>query len=345
MKHGNTQPALGFAAMLLTVITLSGCVSNQPKLGGGGSLATGSGGAAGARGESNQLVKCRRPIGTAALINPNMGYGMGMRSTIAVPGILPTYLTMNPYGVDYTGLGLTSPIPVVKLIMSQSGCFRVVDRGAGSAAIDRERAIAAGGQFQKDSNMGIGQMVAADYIITPTITRNNPGASGGLGALGGLIPGIGGLAAAALTVRNKEAQVMLSVTNVRTGVQEAIAEGSATKTDLGFGGLGYYGLGGLGGAYQNTDMGKMVAAAFIDAHNNLVTQLRAIKGIAASTDNAGFRTTATVNLRAGASKSAAVLASIAKGTHVVHSGVAIAGWWEVDVHGHSGWIHSNFIAR
>lgn len=322
--------------MLATSLALTGCVSNQPKLGGGASRVTGSAGADGTHKADSQLVKCSRPIGTAALIEP----GAGGVPIGGYPGVYPLGLA------GYASAGLTSPIPLVRLIMAQSGCFRVVDRGAASAALQRERAIAASGQLQKNSNMGGGQMVAADYIITPAITRGNGRASGGLAGLGGVVPGWVGIGLGGLSINKLEAQVMLSVTNVRSGVQEAIAEGSANKTDLGFGGLGWAGwVAGGGGAYQNTDLGKVVAAAFIDAHNNLVEQLRAIPDSLAHRDNAGFVTTARVNLRSGPSTTAPVRASIAKNTGLRHTGAAVAGWWEVDIAGQSGWIHSDYIAR
>ena len=148
MQKLETSRWLGVA---LALVVLTGCQSNQPKLGGGSSMVTGSAGAVGTKGEASQLVKCDRPIGVAALIGTGYGIGgLGMRGTIEVPGILPTYMTLNPYGADLSG-GLANPIPVVKLIMSQSGCFKVVDRGVASIAMERERAIAAGGQMQKEA--------------------------------------------------------------------------------------------------------------------------------------------------------------------------------------------------
>jgi len=343
MKRSNIK-STPIIAGLLTALLLSGCVSNQPKLGGGDSLVTGSHGADGTQDASDQLLTCARPIGTAALVEPGSMAGGYSLSGYGIPG-----MGVPVYGVGYGGFasyGLSSPIPVLKLIMAQSGCFKVVDRGAGAAMLQRERDIARSGQLEKGANMGPGQLAAADYIITPNITRGNNNASGGGALFGGLMPGLPGLALAAISVKNLEAEVMLSVTNVRTGVQEAVAQGSASKTDFGLGGGGYgWLIGGLGGGYQNTDMGKMVAAAFVDAHNKLVTQLGGITRSASRSDNAGYRTTAQVNLRSGPSPSSPVLASIAKNTHVSASGVAVNGWWEVDVHGHSGWIYADYIAR
>jgi len=52
-----------------------------------------------------------------------------------------------------------------------------------------------------------------------------------------------------INVSSKTADVVLTVTNVRTSEQQAIAQGHGSKTDVGFGvGGGGFGLGGFGAA-------------------------------------------------------------------------------------------------
>src|SRR5882757_6822785 len=101
-----------FMNPLFRVLLMGGTVAlaacqGQPQLGQGGSVVSGSGGSAGAQGASEQMVHCAGPIGTAALVEPDA----------QVSGRL-------------SALGLQSPIPLMRLIMAQSNCFRVVDRGA-----------------------------------------------------------------------------------------------------------------------------------------------------------------------------------------------------------------------
>jgi uncharacterized protein YgiM (DUF1202 family) len=132
-------------------------------------------------------------------------------------------------------------------------------------------------------------------------------------------------------------------------VQEAVAEGSATKRDMDFG-LGGWGGGvaGVGGGYQDTEVGKIVAAAFLDAHNNLVAQMQAMRPEAVEMQKAaggGYQTTAGVNFRAGPSTSASVLGTLPAGARVVPTGETRGSWWAVEANGREGWIHSNFIAR
>src|SRR6056297_2224335 len=97
------------AGMSFLAITLAGCQTNDVRLGGGPTAVTGSAGAAGNQGQSEQLIRCARPIGYAALLEPD-----------------------NPHWSRY---GLSSPVPLIRLMMAQSGCFRVVDRGAASSAL------------------------------------------------------------------------------------------------------------------------------------------------------------------------------------------------------------------
>lgn len=243
-----TRFLLPFVAV---VMTLGGCETTGMQMGTASSVA-----GDGAENENQvELTKCPRPIGVAALAEDNY---------------------QNLYN-----FGLESPLPIVRVLMQKSGCFQVVDRGAASQALERERGLAASGELQAGSNLGGGQMVAADFIITPSVlvSDNDAGGSG----LGGLIAGtmfgptIGAIASG-ISTEKRSANVTLYLTNVRTGIQEAAVEGSATKNDISFGvGAGaYYGgfAGAAGGAYQDTDLGKVIIAALVDAHNHLVAEMR-----------------------------------------------------------------------
>jgi hypothetical protein len=306
--------------IVLAVLAAGGCASTQTQLGGGSSMVTGSAGAAGTQGAAPQLTRCAAPIGTAALVEQDW------------PAL--------------TAAGLTSPIPLLRIMMAQSNCFQVVDRGQASAALERERAMAGAGELQKGSNMGAGQMKAADFLITPNVVFKDPNSGGGFGALGGLLPGAVGAVAGGVRWTNAEAQVTLFLTNVRTGVQEAAAEGSAKKTDIGFGGLGFAGIvGGAGGAYASTDIGKITAAAFLDAHNKLVAQVQATQPAATRPSESGYVTLSAVNLRSGPSTSAPIVTTLDKGVAVTPTGEKNGSWWAVEAAGRTGWLHSDYITR
>ena len=82
--------------------------------------------------------------------------------------------------------GLQSPTGLIRMIVQQSNCFQVVERGAAMQNMMQERALAAGGQMQSDQDIGKGQVVSADFIVTPNVVFSEGNAGGGGGAaLGG----------------------------------------------------------------------------------------------------------------------------------------------------------------
>ena len=258
----NTLSLAGRLAALAATATLTvtGCAS-QTQLGGGGSqYVSGSAGAAGSVGASSALAHCDQPLGTAALVEPE-AYTLG---------ILSNY-------------GLHSPVPVLRLLMAQSNCFRVIDRGAAMTSIQAEDTLKQSGMLRSDSTTARGRMVTTQYLITPNVLFSNQNAGGmnALAGLGGLLGSAGALAGGVLgSMHFQEAQSALFLTDAQTGEQTAVAEGSAKVTDFGgLGGLGTLvgGIGGLGGVsgYGNTAEGKLVVAALVDAHNKLVQQVRA----------------------------------------------------------------------
>jgi hypothetical protein len=137
----------------------------------------------------------------------------------------------------------------------------------------QERALASSGELRQDSNVGAGQMVTADFILTPGVvfSENNAGGVGGAGFLR-RAPVVGAIAGG---LKFKEAQTSMLVADSRSGVQVAAAEGSTKKADLRLGGALFGGGGGASaGGYGNTNEGKIIAAAFMDNYNGIVTAVR-----------------------------------------------------------------------
>ena len=96
----------------------------------------------------------------------------------------------------------------------------------------QERALADSGEVREGSNVGKGQMVAADYTLNPSIQF----ATGNAGGVGGLLSAFVGKAAHAGTVlgglKFKKASTALVLVDNRSRVQLAAAEGEARKTDF-----------------------------------------------------------------------------------------------------------------
>jgi hypothetical protein len=159
------------------------------------------------------------------------------------------------------------------MMIQQSNCFVVVERGQGLRNMEQERALAAGGQTRAGSNIGGGQMVAADFILTPGVVFSE----GNAGGIGGAAAGLLGRKAAIVAggLKFKEAQTSMLVSDSRSGVQVAAAEGSTRKADMRLG-AGLFGGGGgaAAGGYGNTNEGKIIAAAFMDNYNKIVGVVR-----------------------------------------------------------------------
>jgi hypothetical protein len=254
----------------------------------------------------------------------------------------------------WTALGLESPEALLKVFVMKSGCFTLVDRGAGFAMAQQERALAAGGTLQGGSNIGAGQVRAADYILVPDIVSRN-GNSGGTnvgGLLGGFLPGGFGAIASHIDVSSKTADVVLTVTNVRTSEQQATEEGHGSKTDVGFGfGGGWGGWGGFGAAgisnYQNTAIGQVVILAYIDAYTKLVGDLGGLSADAKADAPSQAVTLARAGvMRAAPSEKGKVLKPLEAGIILYPTGNTKDMWVEVaDEVGNKGWVSRLSLAN
>ncbi|MGN6277867.1 MAG: CsgG/HfaB family protein [Sphingomonas sp.] len=205
---------------------------------------------------------------------------------------LGTIAIIEPDNQWWRELNLGSPEAILKIFVQQSGCFRLVNRGSAMQSRAMERALADQGELQAGSNLGRGQVKAADYFLQPDIVTSNSNSGGGNvgSAIGGLLGhhfgGFGALAGG-INVKKKEANVTLSIVNARTTEEEALTEGYARKTDIGFaggGGGGWWGGFAAAGAsgYQNTEIGQVIVLAYLDAYTKLVTQLGGLPSNAAA---------------------------------------------------------------
>jgi len=164
---------------------------------------------------------------------------------------------------------------VLRTLIQQSNCFVVVERGAALNNMMMERDLAASGEMRQGSKMGKGQMVAADYTMSPTINFSEKGTGAVGGLLGGALGGVAGVVAGGL--KANEASTTLLLIDNRSGVQVSASQGSAKNYDIaGFGGGFFGGVAGLGG-YTNTPEGKIIVTAFMDSYNNMVRALRNYK--------------------------------------------------------------------
>ncbi len=253
LRAADVFSGLWVGVMLVATLVLSGCEGTMPVLGGAKSSATGAAGGATAEGASKDLERCSESLGTLAVVEDQSAQW---------------YAQLSEYK-------LGSTVPVLRMMIQQSNCFVVVERGRAMNNLMQERALESSGEMRQGSNFGRGQMVAADYTMSPSINFSKKGTGGLSGALGsfgrwGTVAGVvaGGLKA------NEASTTLLMIDN-RSGVQLAAAEGSSKNYDFNlFGGMFGGRLGGSAGGYTNTPEGKIITAAFMDSYNQLVKAVR-----------------------------------------------------------------------
>jgi curli biogenesis system outer membrane secretion channel CsgG len=240
------------SALLCAAFMTAGCAQMQMGAQEAKTTATGSVGGANAQNANSQLEKCDRPLGTVAVVEDS---------------------TAPWYGILTGQYRLGSTVPVLKLLVQQSNCFVVVERGRAMGSMMQERQLEQSGELRSNSKFGRGQMASADYALSPSITFSNQDA-GGLGAtIGGILGPVGSFLGGNL--KAKEASTLLTLVDNRSGVQVAAAEGSARNIDMGIlGGLFGSGAWGTAGGYARTAEGKVIVAAFTDAYNGIVKAVR-----------------------------------------------------------------------
>ena len=284
--------------------------------------------------EGAVLEKCDAPKGTIAVAEPQSHVIMAL-----------------------SRYNLPPPTSLLRQYIQNSNCFQVVERGRAMRNIQQERNLSESGMLQQDSNMGGGQMVTADFVMTPDVVfkDSNAGGAGVGAAVGSLFGGVGSLVGAvAGGVKFQEAQTTLTMADTRSTIQVAAASGTYKKADWAFGGV----LGAIGGgAYTSTDEGKIVAAALLDNYNNIVRDVRSNPSLLESTSAVAQQNAAAslqaVNHRPGAvlrakldnvkvldepERGADVVSKLKKGEEVVFMGDAEDGYLYVQGSEAEGWV-------
>lgn len=335
------------AAVALSLLCLPLAAGAQgvlgQKKGEGGSEIQGSTGPGGSQGD-NGLEHCDKPMGALAVVEPQ------------------DYVSQS-----LSRYGLQSPTGLIRMMVQQSNCFIVVERGIGMQNMMQERALQESGELRQNSNMGGGQMVSADFVLTPAVVFSESDSGGVGGALGGLLPGSSGrvLGAVAGGLKFKEAQTSMLVTDSRSGVQVAAAEGSSKKADLKLGGalFGSSAAGALGG-YTKTNEGKVIAASLMDNYNNIVRSVRSQpslqRDVGTLAEEAGRKTKGGAvfnegdtivpklgNLKVFASPSdtSKTVATLSKGEEMIFMGEEQNGYLKVESSNGGGWVKKVLVTR
>src|SRR5688572_28934415 len=101
-----------------------------------------------------EIPTCTKPLGAISVIEPEDGVNW------------------------WSDQQLPAPSKLIKVFVNKSRCFTLVDRGAGLGAAMRERDLGADGELRNRSNIGKGQIKAADYVMVPDLIGANSNAGG-----------------------------------------------------------------------------------------------------------------------------------------------------------------------
>ena len=337
------RPVVGAIAALSLATTASAQGVTGYKQGKGASAIKGAAGTEGSSGDKG-LEHCDRPMAAMAVVEPQSEYMMAL-----------------------SRYNLQSPVSLIRMMIQQSNCFIVVERGQGLRNMQQERLLAEDGQMRSGANIGGGQMVAADFILTPGVVFSE-GNAGGIGGAMGMFGRHAGLAGSVVGgLQFKEAQTSMLVADARSGVQVAAAEGSTKKADLNLGaGLWGYGGGGSLGGYGNTNEGKIIAAAFLDNYNKIVGVVRgdeslqrgvgSLKTEAASggTRKAGANFNegdvvgpkiAGIRLFAEPDEASKVVTTMTRGDEFLATGEEKNSFIKVEGASASGWVKTTMISK
>jgi curli biogenesis system outer membrane secretion channel CsgG len=221
----------------------------------------------------------------------------------------------------------------------------------GLQAAQAERALAGGGELRGGSNIGKGQMKAADYVLVPDVVNQNSRAGGKNigGILGGMVGGLAGAVMGGISMKSKTASVVLTLTDVRSTEQVSLQQGTAKKTDIGWGagGGGFFGGFAAAGAssYANTEIGQVVTMAYLDAFAKLVTDVKAIQPDAKANNVSQAVTMAKPGkMYEKADIKSKVVRELDPGMTLYPSGEKEGLWWKAsDELGNEGWVPSTLF--
>jgi len=233
------------AAVICTAAALAGlvsCASEKTRGGGPIDMQIASG--------DDRVARCGERVGAVAI----------------------TEADTNAQALSSAGLP-RSMAPLVRQLLMQTRCFVVVERGAAFAALENEMKIREQQGLERSRQMA--SLTAADYVFRAEIVfvEQTGGNKGAVGAMfGNLLGGIGGES------RSREALVVISAVDARTSEIVAASFGRGTNETSGVGSIILGGgLVALQGGWLDTPQAKPVAAALVDAWNQLLPRLMAAR--------------------------------------------------------------------
>ena len=271
-------------AVAAAVALLGGCASRPS--GPPPPASTGAAGGGSAVGADASLQTCLGPVGTVRLQDALAEADTASSETASNPTIQSVVVLLKQINSmapkDKPMAGANVSIDALRLLIQQSNCLVIVDRGTSeSAASDEKRRTRSHNSEVRDSaNMGSGQEVAADFVLRAQVLDLGATESSGF-SLGAFIP-FKALGGASGSQQVTAAKVQLVLSDVRAKIQLAVAQGEGSGKNTGIASSVLSRIpAGLGSGKLNseskTSPSAVVLQAYADAYNKLVPALRGYK--------------------------------------------------------------------
>jgi hypothetical protein len=311
--YGNIASVLIIAAIALTVAALPASAKSAYEIRASGQA---------------EIPICSRTYGTISVEEPQGGINWWTKEKLPAPSTL------------------------IKVFVQQSRCFTLVDRGTGFQAGQKERDLAASGELRKQSHVGRGQISAADYIMVAELASQNSNAGGNNigGLLGRVIGGNVGRVVGGINTKTQTADVVLHVTDMRSSEMVAVKSGHGKKTDIGYRASGaLWGRSGLGaagvGGYANTEMGQVIALAYLDAYIDMIIEFGDLpESASANAELQSMEVIKPARMYTAPDDNSEVVRTLEVGMWLYPTGEREGVWREVeDELGNIGWVSSTVI--
>jgi len=243
-------------------------------------------------------------------------------------------------------LSLSPPSALINDFVRQSGCFDLVDRSTAFMVAEEERKRFADGMLRPETNVGLGQIIPADYIMVAALVGQNATEfhqqdfegimdilplPDRVGRIRRLIPHI--------DISKKTADVVLSVVDTRSSAIVATMQGHGTKTDVGVKILVNGDAAGIS-RYSKTDIGRVIAKAYLNAYINITEQFsRLPKNASANSPMQAVEVTRPARLLVSPKDMSQTVRSLDVGMLLYPTGNREGNMWEVkDELGYFGWV-------
>jgi hypothetical protein len=277
-----------------------------------------------------RIITAAALAATALMALPAAAKDEPAPALIKCPASLGSVALVDGDTQGWTKFGLGSPRPLVAAMAQESGCFTLHSPASGVPANFLMNVIA-GSKEEVDKGVDMAKSAATEALVRSGALGRIPGVGGMMGMFGGL----GG--------KKKTVAAGIRMISPQNGMTIVSGSGDAKSSSISFGGMGAVASGASEAGYDSKD-GKMLAEAFIEAFNAVVSQSGALQAAAVPVQAVAAAAPGAVAavdtaMRAKPAGDAAVVRTLRAGTSLKPTGKREGKFIELaDNFGTSGWV-------